>query len=139
MLKVFLIICLFVILNGCTSHDPKAQSKEFIRVEGTQFFKGENPYYFVGTNLWYGCYMGSSGITGDRERLKLELSNLKSLNIDNLRILAASEKSSIEKSLKLTIQPELGVYNENLLEGLDYLLSEMGKRDMHAVIYLNNY
>ncbi|MCB0742836.1 MAG: mannanase, partial [Ignavibacteriae bacterium] len=59
--------------------------------------------------------------------------------IDNLRILAASEKSTIEKSLTPAVQSKLGVYNEDLLEGLDFLLSEMNKRDMHAVIFLNNY
>ena len=30
-------------------------------------------------------------------------------------------------------------YNEDLLAGLDFLLAEMGKRDMKAVIFLNNF
>ena len=32
-----------------------------------------------------------------------------------------------------------GEYDERLLQGLDYLLVEMGKRDMKAVLYLNNF
>jgi mannan endo-1,4-beta-mannosidase len=33
----------------------------------------------------------------------------------------------------------LGEYDEEVLQGLDFLLSEMAKRDMVAVIFLNNY
>jgi mannan endo-1,4-beta-mannosidase len=32
-----------------------------------------------------------------------------------------------------------GVYDDNLFEGLDFLLSEMAKRDMKAVVVLSNY
>ncbi len=124
---------------GCSTINQNYSVNNFITVKGDRFFQGDTPYFFVGTNLWYGCYLGSTGITGDRERLKNELDRLKSINVDNLRILASSEKSSIKKSLKPAIQTELGVYNEELLEGLDYLLFEMAKRNMHAVIYLNNY
>lgn len=131
-----LILLLFI--TGCSTFFVKS-SPEFIRVKGTQFILGDKPYYFLGTNLWYGCYLGSPGETGDRERLKKELDLLQSLGIKNLRILAASEKSEIKNSLKPSIQIEPGVYNEDLLEGLDYLLNEMCERDMHAVVFLNNY
>ena len=36
------------------------------------------------------------------------------------------------------MQEEPGVYNDTILAGLDYLLMEMGKRGMVAVLYLNN-
>lgn len=111
----------------------------YITVEGTQFICKGKPYYFEGTNLWYGCYVGSSGKTGDRARLTRELDKLKSLGITNLRILGASEESYIQNSLKPAIQIQPGIYDENLLDGLDFLIAEMHKREMHAVIFLNNY
>jgi mannan endo-1,4-beta-mannosidase len=37
-----------------------------------------------------------------------------------------------------TLQVKPGVYNDTILAGLDYLLQEMGKRKMVAVLYLNN-
>ena len=111
----------------------------YIKVEGTQFVYNGKPFFFAGTNLWYGCYIGSSGKTGDRARLVKELDNLKSLGITNLRILGASEDSYIQNSLKPAIQISPGIYDENLLDGLDFLISEMHKRNMHAVIFLNNY
>ena len=32
-----------------------------------------------------------------------------------------------------------GVYNERVLDGLDYFLMEIGEHDMRAVMVLNNY
>lgn len=125
-------------LSGCSIFSVK-ETREYIKVNGMQFTLSGKPYYFLGTNLWYGCYLGSNGETGDRERLMKELDLLKFLGITNLRILAASEKSDIKNSLRPAIQNEPGVYDENLLEGLDFLLNEMKKRKMYAVIFLNNY
>lgn len=117
----------------------KQDSREFITVEGTQFYLDGQPYYFSGANYWYGCYLGSPGDTGDRERLKRELDFLKETGITNLRILAAAEESEIQNSLTPAFQTSPGEYNEELLEGLDYLLAEMGKRNMHAVVFLHNF
>ncbi len=137
-MKKNLILVAFFIIQGCASTIVKDKI-DFIKVKGTQFELNGKPYYFTGTNFWYGCYLGSPGPTGDRERLKRELDLLLENGITNLRILAASEKSYIKTSLVPAIQPEPGIYNEDLLEGLDFLLYEMKKRNMHAVIFLNNY
>lgn len=126
------------IISSCSTLFVKEEPK-YVKVKDTKFIIGDKPYYFLGTNLWYGCYLGSSGETGDRERLIRELDLLQSLGITNLRILAASEKSEIKNSLKPAIQNEPGVYDENLLEGLDFLLNEMKERKMYAVVFLNNY
>ncbi len=136
----FIIFTLTIYLSfaGCSTFFIH-KSSGFIKVTGTHFILEDQPYYFLGTNLWYGCYLGSPGETGDRERLIKELDLLKSLGVTNLRILAASEKSEIKNSLKPAIQTEPGVLDENLLEGLDFLLNEMNERNMHAVIFLNNY
>lgn len=111
----------------------------FIKINGKNFELNGKPYYFIGTNFWYGCYLGSSGKTGNRERLVRELDRLQEIGLTNLRILAASESSYIKKSLEPAIQFEPEIYNEELLDGLDYLIFEMSKRKMHAVVILNNY
>ena len=43
------------------------------------------------------------------------------------------------RSIRPAITKSPGVYDNELLEGLDFLLSEMDKRDMKAVLFLNNY
>ncbi len=96
------LLLLLLLIQGCSSlfvHEPK-----YVHVRGTQFEYWGKPYYFAGTNLWYGAYLGSPGATGDRERLVRELDQLKSLGITNLRICAASEESSMEKSIKPAFQ-----------------------------------
>lgn len=110
---------------------------EFVRVNGTEFSLDGEPYRYVGTNVWFAAYLGAPG--GDRERLRRELDLLKTLGVTNLRILGASERSPLKNSLSPAISYRGTVEREDLLIGLDYALSEMAKRDMKAVIYLNNF
>lgn len=135
---LFFILISLIYFQGCSIIGIK-ENPEYVKVKGPQFILEGKPYYFVGTNLWYGAYLGSPGETGDRTRLIKELDNLHSLGINNLRICAASEESSMDRAIKPAFQKAPGVYDENLLEGLDFLLSEMGKRNMKAVLFLNNY
>jgi mannan endo-1,4-beta-mannosidase len=129
----------FIILPLILVESILAQEHHYIKVQDTHFILEGKPYYFLGTNLWYGCYLGSTGRTGDRGRLIRELDRLKEIGVNNLRILGASESSSIQASIKPAIQISPGVYDDSLLIGLDFLLAEMSKRDMHAVIFLNNF
>ena len=53
--------------------------------------------------------------------------------------MAASEGPDSEPwRMVPALQTEMGTYNEDLLLGLDFLLDEMAKRDMVAVVCLNN-
>lgn len=116
-----------------------AAAQGFIRTDGTRFVRDGQTYRFVGANFWYGSVLGSRGQGGDRERLARELDAMKALGIDNLRILAGADAGSKNVvSVRPYLQPEPGVLCDTLLEGLDYLLCEMRKRDMVAVIYLTN-
>lgn len=108
-----------------------------ITIKDGVFYKGNEPYYFIGVNYWYGPLIAARNI-GDRERLIKELDLMKSNGIDNLRILVGSEGGTQDFQVKPALQPEQGKYNEDLLEGLDFLLAEMAKRNMYAVLYLNN-
>ena len=115
-------------------------SQEFIQVAGTEFRLKGKPYYFLGTNFWYGMNLGVEGEKGDRERLLKELDQLQSLGINNLRIMAGSEGPNSEPwRMTPVLMKSPGVYDEALFDGLDFLLSEMAKRDMYAVLCLNNF
>ncbi len=127
-----------VALLGCyTATDACAQ--QFVSVKDGHFERDGKPYYYVGTNFWYGAILGSEGQGGDRARLIKELDELKSNGMDNLRILVGSDgERGVKTKVEPTLQIEPGVYNDTILAGLDFLLSEMGKRGMVAVLYLNN-
>lgn len=132
-MRIILLILSLVIMNTTKAQD-------FVQVEGTQFKWKSKPYYFIGTNFWYGMNLGSKGESGDQQRLIAELDHLKELGVTNLRIMATSQGPDTAPWRMLpTMMPESDRYNNELLEGLDFLLAEMGKREMHAVLCLNNF
>ena len=111
----------------------------FVKVQNGHFIKCGKPYYYVGTNFWYGAILGSTGQGGNRKRLVKELDHMKKLGIDNLRILVGSDGvQGIKTKVEPTLQKSPGEYNDTILSGLDYLMKELGKRKMVAVLYLNN-
>ena len=140
MRKHFLLMMLCALaLFSCNQGKQESTSNEFIRVENGQFIRNGKPYYYVGANFWYGAILGSEGEGGNRERLHQELDFLKSIGVDNLRILVGADGDrGITAKVEPTLQIEPGVYNDTILAGLDYLMMEMGNRDMAAILYLNN-
>jgi len=116
-------------------------AQPFISVKGTQLMKGEQAYYFTGTNLWYGINLASKGRGGDRPRLLRELDQLKSMGITNVRLMASSEGPDETATGRMfpAMQNAPGIYNNELLEALDFILVELAKREMYAVLCLNNF
>lgn len=111
----------------------------FVAVKGRHFVLDGKPYYYAGANLWYGMYLGSPGKTGDRARLTKELDQLASQGVLNLRVLAISEASALKRAVTPAVLQSPQQVDETLWQGLDFLLDEMAKRDMKAVLYLNNF
>jgi mannan endo-1,4-beta-mannosidase len=108
-----------------------------ITVKGTQFYKGDKPYSYIGTNYWYGSLLASKKV-GDRKRLLRELDLMQGNGIDNLRILVGGDGGKYDFTVRPALQYEQGKYDQDLLDGLDFLIAEMGKRKMYAVLYLTN-
>ncbi len=84
----------------------------FWTVEDGRIVRNGEPAYFIGTNVWYASQLALS----DPERFTAELDALHGLGLDNLRILATDENFA----------------------GMDIVLSELEKRGMSAVLFLNN-
>ncbi|KIO53288.1 glycoside hydrolase 5 family protein [Flavobacterium hibernum] len=114
-----------------------SQAQERITVKGTQFFKGDKPYSYIGTNYWYGSLLASKKV-GDRKRLLRELDLMQKNGIDNLRILVGGDGGKYDFTVRPALQYEQGKYDKDLLDGLDFLIYEMSKRKMYAVLYLTN-
>lgn len=112
-----------LVLHSCSNTEDK-----FVRINNSHFEVNGKPYYFVGTNFWYGAILASQGEGGDRERLVQELDYLDSIGINNLRILigADGQDGTLTKVMP-TLQKLPGVYNDTIFDGLDFLLAEMGK------------
>lgn len=119
-----------------------AQTPIFVTVKGHQFSVNGKPYYFVGANYWYGSLLGlekdeKRGV----DRLRKELDFLKANGVTNLRLMAGAEGSGLLNGVMRVgppLQPEQGKFDETVLDGLDLVLYEMGRRKMRAVIFLSN-
>ena len=127
-------IALLLLLSSCQNI-----SSSFVKVEDGRFVSENYPSYFAGTNFWYGAILGSEGQGGDRERLAKELDFLKENGMVNLRVLVGGDgPDGVKQRISPTLQKAPGVYNDTIFWGLDYFLAELGKRDMKAVLYINN-
>ena len=132
------ILLLFAVLAADCKND--GMKNDFITVgHDGQFHSGDTVYRFVGTNFWYGPILASDGPGGDRGRLHRELDRLQQAGVTNLRILAGAEgPEGLPHHISPVLQTAPGVYNDTLLQGLDYFMAELERRGMKAVIYLTN-
>ncbi|MGD9590575.1 MAG: cellulase family glycosylhydrolase [Pyrinomonadaceae bacterium] len=119
-----------------------AQPTSFVKIRGHQLVLDGKPYYFIGTNYWYGPLLGlekdkKRGI----DRLRKELDFLKRNGVTNLRLMAGAEGSGPLNGVPRVgppLQPEQGNFDAAVLDGLDLILAEMEKRQMKAVIFFSN-
>ena len=125
-------------LIGCQSNQAE-KDIEFVTSRDGRFYRGDTEYKFIGANFWYGAVLASEGQGGDRERLQKELDLMQEVGITNVRVLVGGEgPDTVASHVLPVLQPEPGVYNDTILQGLDYLIAELEKREMTAVLFLNN-
>ena len=130
----------FLLIMICGN--TRAQTNQYIKVKDHQFIINNKPVYYIGTNYWYGGFLGlqkdnQKGI----DRLRAELDFLKDKGVTNLRVLAGPEGAGLVSGVDRVgppLQTAKGIFDKDFLKGLDVLLSEMGKRNMKAVIFLSN-
>ncbi|HKP67969.1 MAG TPA: cellulase family glycosylhydrolase [Pyrinomonadaceae bacterium] len=133
-------IFLFLLFIGSCQVQLVAQ--RYVSVRDGNFRLNDRPYYFVGTNYWYGSLLG---LEKDRargvDRLRKELDFLKTNGVTNLRLMAGSEGSGLLNGVTRVgppLQPAPGKFDERALDGLDLILAEMAKREMKAVVFFSN-
>ena len=148
---VTLLVCL--VISSCRlgktatptlTRAPVTQSNpgndKFVTANNGKFILDGHAYYFIGTNFWQGMNLGVDGPSGNRTLLTQELDHLQQLGVTNLRVMAASEGPNTEPHRMVpALMDAPGVYDQSVLDGLDYLLYQMGQRGMKAVMVLNNF
>jgi hypothetical protein len=93
-------LALPLIAAGCSGLQTKSaasgkSARDFVSVRNGRFELGGKPHYFVGTNMWYGCYLSDAKLSGGRARLIRELDRLQAIGVTNIRLLAGSETSPL--------------------------------------------
>ena len=117
----------------------QAPQPGFVRVQGQQFTLDGRPYRFVGANYWYGGLLATQGKAGQK-RLRKELNFLKKKGVTNLRVMVGAEglTHGYQYRVLQPLQPKPGEFDESIMAGLDYLLAELARRDMKAVLHFTN-
>lgn len=130
-------LLIFAVLQFLVA-DLSAQSS-YVTTNKHQFLISNHPYYYIGANYWYGGLISND--EKGKQRVRKELDFLKLKGVTNLRVLAGAEGSGQINGvprIEPALQPKAGVFKTDLLKGLDFLLVEMRKRDMKAVIFFSN-
>ena len=137
-LAVGLTAAAVAMFKGPTAEEQE-KKHEFVTVKDGRFYIGDKEYRYIGTNFWYGAILASEGQGGNRERLAKELDFMQEIGINNVRVLVGGDgDASHIFEIRPTLQTAPGVYNDTLLCGLDYLMATLERRNMKAVLYLNN-
>lgn len=137
MKQISILFFTLLLLGACVK--APTQTDNFVKIVDGRFSVNDKPYYYIGTNFWYAAILGSQGQGGNRERLLKELDFMKANGITNLRVLVGADGiDGIMTKAEPALQTAPGVYNDTIFDGLDFFLSELGKRGMHAVLFLNN-
>ncbi|KAI8910334.1 glycoside hydrolase superfamily [Gorgonomyces haynaldii] len=113
----------------------------FAVTEGTRFYADGQPLFVFSANYWQAMNLGApDAAAGNRTRLLRDLDKLQSFGVNHLRIMAASEGPDTEPfRMTPSLMPAPGVYNQDVLDGLDFAMAEIGKRGMKATLCMNNY
>ena len=132
MTRILLLFCLLLSVPGLAQ-------RGFVRVQGQQFTLDGKPYRYIGANYWYGGLLATQGPAG-KQRLRQELDFLKKQKVTNLRVMVGAEglNDTYLYRVPQPLQPRQGEFNDSLLLGLDYLLAELGRRNMKAVLHFTN-
>lgn len=132
-------LALPAIASGCASIRTGSRANEFVRVRNGRFELAGKPHFYIGANMWFCCYASDAALPGGRERIVRELDRLQDLGVNNIRLLAGSETSPLVAAIPRGITRAPGDYDEELLQGLDFTLAEMAKRDMRGILFVSNY
>ena len=126
-MKRYLILCLFCVLGVLAAKATNVHTKSYA--------EPSKPVY--GMQMWYAPLLGSNDKrAGNKKRLKQELDSLKALGVNTISVLAGTsfvsepiDTTNLTYGRLVCLQED-----ESLLKGLDYVLNELRKRNMGAVV-----
>src|SRR6202453_189677 len=85
-----------LLASGCSSICARTFSpQDFVRVQDRRFELRGKPHFYVGANMWFGCYLADAALPDGRARLVRELDRLHKCGATNVRLLAGSETSPL--------------------------------------------
>ena len=112
--------------SGCANFSArKFSTNNFVSVRDGKFTLRGKPYFYVGANMWFGCYVADAALPGGRARLVRELDRLQKIGATNVRLLAGSETSPLVVAIDTAVD---GVAAGNETRGVIALKFHSGGR-----------
>ncbi|KAH0462590.1 hypothetical protein IEQ34_010165 [Dendrobium chrysotoxum] len=136
-LQIFLFIAassFTVILSlnlPATDQQRKSAEGIFIKVNGTQFVKDNQPFYINGLNAYWLMSMASEPT--EKEKVSIALHQASLLGANVVRTWAFSDADDY-----FPLQTSPGFYNEKMFKGLDFVISEAKKNGLLLILSLVN-
>lgn len=110
---------------ACVLFPLTMSASGFVRVVEQRLLKDGKPCVFLGADLWYAPSLACDSLDGGRERLVRELDRLDSLGVGLVSFPA--------EALGDSLRP---LPFGRTLDGIDFLLEELARREMMAVVDL---
>ena len=108
----------------------------FVERVGTHFEAAGQPVYYVGASYYNA--MNQASVPAQRPALDAAFGRLQEMGVTNVRIWASSEGAGGAGKLTPSVQPSAGVYDEAMLQGLDYALKSAHDHNLRVVMVLTN-
>ncbi|CAA0814573.1 Mannan endo-1-4-beta-mannosidase 7 [Striga hermonthica] len=118
------------ILAAFVGKGSAAGEEDFVRTRGNQFVVNGRPLYFNGFNSYWLMYMAADPTT--REKVTDTFGQASEYGMNVARTWAFCDGGSN------ALQSSLGSYNENMFEGLDFVVSEAKKHGIYLILSLVN-
>ncbi|TVU35645.1 hypothetical protein EJB05_17545, partial [Eragrostis curvula] len=130
-LRGALVLLLLLCVHG-GQQGAEASSDGFVRVQGTRFMLNGNPFFANGFNAYWLMSFGAD--PAQRSKVTSALSQAAGSGLSVARTWAFNDGGSN------ALQYSPGHYNENMFQGLDFVLSEARKYGIKVILGLvNNY
>ena len=115
----------------------------FVKHQQNNFVVNNKPYSFIGANMWYANLLAMpDNKGGNRKRLLKELDFLKKQGVTNIRVLVGAQGENKIITATQPVHPALhiapGKYNNDILDGMDFLILQLQKREMYGVFFFSN-
>ncbi len=115
---------------------PFKRSKNFITVKGTQFFDGDKPYKYVGTNCYYLRYTKDKSVV-DYVMREASRMGFKVIRVgSNGEAVDEKEASAGDPLRYLRIGPDK--FNEKAYKGLDYVIDSARRNNMRVILHFSD-
>jgi mannan endo-1,4-beta-mannosidase len=143
--RLFLAIVIGVLAqNACAEHI----SNQFVRAEGTHLMLGRQRFYYYGANCFYLPYFAQDtnvvvGAQSWRDMADEVLARCSAWDVKVIRVFAFNEENLQEFIVPYgdwRFQTSPGVYREEALSGLDYVLNRADELNLFLVLcFVNNW